>query len=153
MVPNKKTSAEQQGQVLTDDFIVGVSQGAIRITSLQQSGRRKQTAKEFLNGMPVAIGQKLTGRTEPSLHFFLNQDSPITHRVNSELNTPSPEEYHRARRGRPQLDKKKRMPVTTSPRSSKRQNRLLVGILSVASLFRLKNPLKTRSSSFKQKDR
>ena len=48
------------GSVLDDALTVACGTGAVRIVSLQRSGKRAMTAAEFLRGLPLPPGTRLT---------------------------------------------------------------------------------------------
>jgi methionyl-tRNA formyltransferase len=48
------------GTVIDDKFTVACGDGAVRILELQRAGRQPMGAKEFLRGVPLAIGTRLS---------------------------------------------------------------------------------------------
>lgn len=50
------------GTILDKDFTVAFKDGALRFKTVQQAGRKRQQANDFLNGMPKVLNQKLQGK-------------------------------------------------------------------------------------------
>ncbi|CAN7148487.1 methionyl-tRNA formyltransferase [Rhizobium leguminosarum] len=48
------------GQLLTDDLVVACGSGAVRLTRLQKAGGKPLAAADFLRGMPLAAGTRLS---------------------------------------------------------------------------------------------
>jgi methionyl-tRNA formyltransferase len=48
------------GQLLTDDLVVACGSGAVRLTRLQKAGGKPLATADFLRGMPLAAGTRLS---------------------------------------------------------------------------------------------
>ncbi|ANM08895.1 MULTISPECIES: methionyl-tRNA formyltransferase [unclassified Rhizobium] len=48
------------GQLLSDDLVVACASGAVRLTRLQKAGGKPLAAADFLRGMPLAAGTRLS---------------------------------------------------------------------------------------------
>jgi len=59
-----RSGSGEPGEVLaTDDgLVVGCGTGAVACTEVQQQGKRRMAARDFLNGYPIAPGDRLTSR-------------------------------------------------------------------------------------------